>query len=64
MQEHPSRQVKPTWKQKTTGIRPMQVFEFLKFSLGVDALNVNEIIYFRCLGKNVIRPRAIHSRLR
>jgi hypothetical protein len=44
MQEHPSRQAKPTWKQKTAGRRPAQVFEFLKFSLEVDALNINEII--------------------
>jgi hypothetical protein len=34
MQEHPSRQAKPTWKRKTAGRRPAQVFEF---SLEVDA---------------------------
>jgi hypothetical protein len=28
MQEHPSRQAKPTWKRKTAGRRPAQVFEF------------------------------------
>jgi hypothetical protein len=28
MQEHPSQQAKPTWKQKTAGRRPTQVFEF------------------------------------
>jgi hypothetical protein len=44
MQEHPSRQEKPMWKQKTVGRRPAQVFEFLNFSLKVDALNINEII--------------------
>jgi len=63
MQEHPSRQAKPTWKQETFGRRLAQVFEFFKYSLEVDALNINETIYFRRLGKNVIRPQAIRSRL-
>ena len=28
MQEHPSQQAKPTWKQETTGRRPTQVLNF------------------------------------
>jgi hypothetical protein len=44
MQEHPSRQAKPTWKQKTARRRPAQVFEFLKLSLEFDVPNLNEII--------------------